>query len=242
MKTEEKKAAEMAELEDLEIKMCISGKRTLSLAQEQELINMVLSDPLQDGELMFIMLAFLTGARAKELLRLVWKDIVKIKLPLPISDDLRDLPSSFQTIIHMHLPSRASYAFRFSNSMPDAQKPFRYFPLSDLVYDFLIKRKQHIEKEHGNVDSLPICCKRSDFTTCAELDIVRSLSRKILRKAGIEEDTLHYYDLQLKYCENPCVQLEEFAAIYLFRRTIATYASLFIDQSVACELLDIPLY
>lgn len=206
---------------------------TLTPAQEVALSKLVLNDPMQSGEDMFTLLAWAIPARAQELLLMRWSDIA----PIPRTNGGMAISVSE----HIHLLRNANNT--------------RVIPLPTKVQALLLERKKQIlefyrkaiEAELSSdeviveIDHLPICCSGDQFADNGDLIKMVEHCRERLLQAGVSKDTLRLMELTIKHSDNPTVQREGYAEIYLMRKTFGTHAHILgLTKAETCYLMDIP--
>lgn len=204
-------------------KKAANGKipTTLSPAIELSIQEQVQKDPLQSGEKMFALLAWATGARARELMKLRWKDFH----PIPDAQD-------------------PVYALTIPNGNAYALKPSREIPLADEFTALLQTRLDHIRSIAGAdvcVEDLFICCDETNYTEPGNMEKMLFSAREVLLTAGVSEESLRCVDLCVQFMNETTIRLDEHGVIYLFRRDLAADLSNdgFSNAQIS-ELLDLP--
>lgn len=195
---------------------------TLSPANEFSMIEQIRQDPKQAGEKMFALLAWATGARARELMKMQWKDFH------PYSE-----------------APEAGYALTITNGNAYALTPNREIPLAEELTAFLQERLADVRNTVASdvcVDELPICCKETNYTELCDMDNALAITREVLLTAGVSSETLRCCDLCVRFMtEQASIRLDEHGVIYLFRRDLATdLTNDGFDNAQISVILDLP--
>jgi integrase len=123
---------------------------TLSPTIEFAIQEQVQKDPLQAGEKMFTLLAWATGARARELMKLQWKDF-------------HPIPDAPQDGFSLTIPNGNAYAL----------KPNREIPLAEEFTNILQARRNHILESTGatpaEADEFFICCDETNYAAPGDM-------------------------------------------------------------------------
>lgn len=207
---------ERQELKELQALMKRASANKLatdfSPAVNAKIQEQVFQDHTQSSAKMFTLLAWKTGARARELLQITWDDFQ----PLP-----DDPAGRFCIVLH--------------NSRVSTAGTVRHIPLDDTLTQFLKARKDWISESGAISENSPA------FICFGDLDNLLAETRQVLLNAGIEKDAFRLMELTIKFMDDHVTDLEEFDVIYLLRRDFGlrqTDDGLTKEQ--VCKLLDVP--
>lgn len=207
---------ERQELKELQALMKRASANKLatdfSPAVNAKIQEQVFQDHTQSSAKMFTLLAWKTGARARELLQITWDDFQ----PLP-----DDPAGRFCIVLH--------------NSRVSTAGTVRHIPLDDTLTQFLKARKDWISESGAISEHSPA------FICFGDLDNLLAETRQVLLNAGIEKDAFRLMELTIKFMDDHVTDLEEFDVIYLLRRDFGlrqTDDGLTKEQ--VCKLLDVP--
>ena len=195
---------------------------TLSPAIEFAIQEQVQKDPLQAGEKLFTLLAWATGARARELMKLQWKDF-------------HPIPDAPQDGFSLTIPNGNAYAL----------KPNREIPLAEEFTNILQARRNHILESTGatpaEADEFFICCDETNYAAPGNMEKCLAVAREVLITAGVSEETMRCVDLCVKCMTEPTIRLDEHGVIYLLRRDLATDLTNdgFTNAQIS-QILDLP--
>lgn len=221
-------ATEREELLSLHQRFDVFGKTTLTPTEGKALSNIVFRDPTQSGEYMFLLLAWITGARAKEIALMKWSDI---------------------TPIFKNDPSRGC-ALTIQNTQTEFYSE-RRFPLPNDLCELLEFRLNHITNEYktanpgvtdvSEIKNYPICCAGNDYSKPLDIETAINAANTVFQQIGVSKERMRYLELTIKLSDCLTVQQEEYAVIYFLRRTFATYCRVVgITHDESCYLLNIP--
>lgn len=185
-----------------------------SPAVNAKIREQVFQDHTQSPAKMFSLLAWKTGARARELLQITWDDFQV----LPNDPDGR-----FCIVLH--------------NSRVSTTGTVRHIPLDDTLTKFLKARKEWISESGTLSEHSPAFICFGD----GNLDELLAETRQVLLNAGIEQDAFRLMELTIKFMDDHVTDLEEFDVIYLLRRDFGLRMT---DEGLTkeqvCKLLDVP--
>lgn len=215
----------LEQLIELEKKV-FAGEITTSLRMStmvamSELLAMDYRNP---GEYVFALLAWMTGARAAELLDLRWKDLV--------------------------LLNETTQLYGLRIAQPERTPDHRIFPLPANLYKFLKLRYDEcmLDALAGDrfdkqvVDNQYICGTGFTFTRKGTEDTAVQTLTEILKAAGVPQQTLDYMDLLVKYNGEPSVANDLHGPIYFMRRTFGTYGfAMGLTDGEISYLMDLPM-
>ena len=209
---------ERQELKELQALMKRASANKLatnfSPAVNAKIQEQVFQDHTQSSSKMFTLLAWKTGARARELLQITWDDFQ----PLP-----DDPAGRFCIVLH--------------NSRVSTAGTVRYIPLDDAVTQFLKARQEWISASRTHSEHSPAFICFGD----GNLEELLAETRHVLLNAGIEQDAFRLMELTIKFMDDHVTDLEEFDVIYLLRRDFGLRLT---DDGLTKEqvskLLDVP--
>ena len=191
-----------------------------SVEQERKIWNLLFNNPHQDACSMGLLLMFITGARNLEAAAICYEDIV-MKGGKPCIGIYNSIDG---------LSAKAKAGTKTKNG-------YRYYPISMLVYDFLMERKAWIQAkvdrgeieflpgcEFQCVDNLPIACDgRNWFQYCTPNDLTDA-GRELFKRIGITADQWQIICDNMKEDEkNPLFGNFKDPTSYSFRRSAASH-------------------
>lgn len=230
--------------------------------EELKLDAEVFQNPLQSGEATFSLLAWALGGRPQELAAVLWSDIKAIgpdtssvteadnttctveDTPAegndsnPAGDDANQRfpvvhPDGMQYAIAL-LTTVYKKGYKVGGKTPSM---FRYIPISPRLYQFLLKRREAVEKAFieqkakgtlpihiTSVDMLPVCCAGDNYFARCNLQTARNYCRDLLRRIGIKEAIFRFYEREAARSKDKSVWGEEKSVTtYLLRRNFCTH-------------------
>lgn len=176
----------------------------------------------EDGEYVGLLIMLLIGLRNNECAALTYGDI----------SPLSEFPDTY-TLRIFKSTKRNSSKVKGSGKTRNAN---RIVPIPDMLRDFLLKRKAHIEAliDSGeltlprgvrSVDELPIVTQKDSFVSpCSSSDLSMAGS-KMLKDIGMPEQDVAGIDQYLQLTDNPFEDEagEKDPSTYLLRRNAATH-------------------
>lgn len=195
--------------------------KSLLPEEEYDLAEEIFSDPLQAGEKMVALLGWAHGTRPQESAAVNWGHI------LPLSDH----SDKYVLAVLTTVDGDGTKLGGKSNNM------FRFMPISNKEYEFLMRRKQHIQKlidsgmlvldvENGitSIEHLPIACAGHDYAKRCSLRKASNVCKDILRSIGIKETLYRYLSQEAAASDDISVWgREKDVTLYLLRRNFGTH-------------------
>lgn len=205
-----------------EIEERVRLKKSFTPEEEQTIADAVFTNPRQRGQEMGILMMDALGLRNNEA---CGADFGCIK-PMDSHPEVHAL-WVYQTTKH---------GTSVLGSSGKSKNADRIIPIPDLVYDFLMERKQFVEEELERiaaesgmdrselpaVEELPIACFGTDYTQRCASRHLTAACRELFRNIGISEKMMAYLDRDLH--RNEYAELKEKdATAYTFRRNFGTH-------------------
>ncbi|MCR5357029.1 MAG: hypothetical protein K6E63_06465 [Lachnospiraceae bacterium] len=207
------------EKEEIEARVFL--KKSLSVQQEKNFRNEVLSDVDEDGAVVALLLMWGLGVRNAEACGLNYGDI----------KPLEGHPECYVAWIYKSTKID-------SNKLQSGGKTYntgRIIPVPEKIVEFLKLRKERILKiitaqgeEVIDVDGLPICCDgwidvdNKNYARRCTADSVTVAAHDIFGRSGITSKQLAYLDVELSEGDTASLLKEKDPTAYLLRRNFAT--------------------
>ena len=204
-------------------KQFVKNKKSLTILEELNLYEKIMTDPQQDGGKMGLALMYSMGFRNSEACAMKYSSI----------RPLDSHPSTYCIWMFVSTIGRTNKT-KSGGKTPNAP---RKVPIPSAMLELLWKRKQYIQhlinigalvlSDGQTVDDLPIVCK-NDFVTNYSSEELSAVGRAVLREIKVEEDILSYIDRDL---QEPNI-LHEMGVVdkdptaYLLRRNFATHLNI----------------
>lgn len=194
-------------------------KKSLTIAEELALAKEVFTDVMEAGEFIAVLLMFALGLRNAEACAVKYGDIRECK----IKEKLWKMRIGNTTI-------PGTNQLQSGSKTPNGN---RELPVPSLLYHFLIRRKQIIEKYieskglNYDINLLPIACKgRIDCADPAidefcSANMVTLAAKIVFKKIGISEKDLAMIDEEINHKSLDLDEKE--ATAYLLRRNFCTH-------------------
>lgn len=186
-------------------------KKSFSLAQDKAVFKALLSDYMQRGEYMGLLLMYALGLRDNEACGSNFGDIRQ----------LQNYPDC-DVIYVYETTERGSNTLKASGKTHNAD---RIIPVPKLVVDFISKRRAELISRGisaEEVDNLPIACVSDQFRTRCASTRLSIYARKLFVSIKLDEKALAYLDKELHSADKAQIPKEGDATAYLFRRNFAT--------------------
>ena len=196
------------------------NRRSLTAAEERQLFQMVMCDPLQEGEKMGIALMFACGLRNSEACGLNYSDIFQMK------SDPR-----FGSVRVRETTEGNTNEVKGGGKTVNAP---RIIPGAGAIISLLMRRKEYIQRlveekkitlaPGKTVDDLPIVC-RDDFTTRCSSGDLTAKGKEVLMQVVKETAILDACDREIEEeIERGMEGIEDKdPTAYLLRRNFATH-------------------
>ena len=176
--------------EEIEAKIRTRLQKSFSPLQEWKLADELLNDPYCSGTLLGLTLCWAFGLRNGESCGLTWGDIH----PMPGHPDLHIL------IVH----TATIPGTRTARSKGKTPNFYRIWPIPQVIFEFLSKRKAHIEElirmgkvefsgKIHSVNDMPIACKGNEWTVRSTSDEISAIAQKVFLKIGLTEEDHAFY-------------------------------------------------
>ena len=186
-------------------------KKSLSVAQDKAVFKALLSDYMQRGEYMGLLLMYALGLRDNEACGSNFGDIRQFQ-NYPDCD-----------VIYVYeTTERGSNTLKSSGKTHNAD---RIIPVPKLVVNFISKRRAELISRGiatEEVDNLPIACVGDQFYTRCASTRLSIYARKLFASIKLDEKALAYLDRELHSADKTQIPREGDATAYLFRRNFAT--------------------
>ena len=204
--------------DDLE-KERVKLKKSLTPEEDLDVATHLLSDPMQRGENMGLLLMYALGLRNNEACGVDFGDIK----PLTIAPHVKCLWVYKSTTI-------GSNIVKTSGKTGNAD---RVIPIPDYLESFINERRDQLLKiitfpcgNYNSIDELPIACLGNDYLIRAGAHNLTSAGREMFRIIRMDSDKLAFIDYTLRDKTLVSELKESDPTAYLLRRNFATHLSI----------------
>lgn len=214
---------EAGEKEKTKVKRLMRIPRSFSIKQEHKIVEWIKSlDPVTaHGEEVGLVIMFCIGVRNNEACGIDYASIHDLEGYADVK--VVDIVQSTK------LGSNELKAGGKTSNAP------RVLPLQPFLYDFLMKRKEGIERmiktgelvlpdNIAGIDKLPVVCRKNDYCVRSDSRKLTIAGRILFNEMGISKETLGELHRTLRDEEFKSLDLDEKEpTTYLFRRNTATH-------------------
>ena len=221
------------DLHEIAVEMKLKVVKYFTPEQEILIYRSLCSDYKQDGAQMGLALMFISGARNLEACAICYEDVVKLD------------GKYYLCIINSY--DEATGELKLGSKTDNS---YRYFPISEKVYVFLMKRKAWLQqlvdegkiklnsKKIKSVDQMTIACDGDNYLKYCTPSKLTSAGRKLFRDLSISPAVISaiYEDMKAE-CNDPVFGHYKDPTAYSFRRSLAGHLLILGCTTVQCRYL-----
>lgn len=196
-------------------------QKSFSPYQEYQIADILLRDPLCDGEKIGLLLMWVFAYRNKEACGVTWGDI----------KPMMEHPGLYKLILH----TSGTKSQRSAHTGGKTRNMFRIWVIPEKIYAFLIARKSHIEEliKQGeiqfpnhirSIDDMPIACKGQKWTVRCTSKELSASGQQLFRDIKMSNDQYDYFGRHPESSDLlGIIAWDRDITTYTFRRNAATH-------------------